>query len=99
MTMLTSKVDNVKTLTPREAQVLGLLGIGANNRQIAQELDITERTVRFHITAILAKLAVSSRTEAAIVALTDDLLRNARYDTTAGSPPSTPPRNTRLAHA
>ncbi len=51
-------------LTPRESEVLHLLATGATNPAIAAELFITERTVKAHVTRILAKLDVATRTEA-----------------------------------
>ena len=55
-----------QVLTSREVQVLRLIAMGASNRVVADELIITERTVKNHVTNILAKLGVSSRTQAAI---------------------------------
>ena len=53
-------------LTAREHQVLQLLAEGLPNKTIAQRLDISEHTVKFHVNAILGKLGVSSRTEAVV---------------------------------
>lgn len=55
-------------LTPREAEVLRLLAQGRANKQIALALAITERTVKFHVSAILAKLGAANRTEAIALA-------------------------------
>lgn len=57
--------DTGETLTPREVEILKLIGAGAGNRAIATQLVISEHTVKVHITRILAKLRVSSRTQAA----------------------------------
>lgn len=57
--------DTGATLTPREVAVLRLIVQGKRNPAIADELIITERTVKSHVTNILAKLDVKSRTEAA----------------------------------
>src|SRR6266481_3739332 len=51
-------------LTPREIDVLRLLAEGFANREIANRLDISEHTIKFHIRSILAKLGASTRTEA-----------------------------------
>ncbi len=56
-------------LTARERLVLTLLVRGRRNRQIAEELGITEGTVKSHVSNIMLKLAVSDRTEAATVAI------------------------------
>ena len=55
-------------LTPRERQVLALLAAGATNRQIGAALYMAEKTASVHVSRILAKLDVRSRTEAAAVA-------------------------------
>ncbi len=57
--------DNFEeALTPREEEVLHLLAQGLTNKQIALELGISEHTVKFHSSAIYAKLKVTNRTEA-----------------------------------
>jgi DNA-binding CsgD family transcriptional regulator len=55
-------------LTPREREVLGLLASGATNREIGEALFMAEKTASVHVSRILAKLDVRSRTEAAAVA-------------------------------
>ena len=55
-------------LTPRERQVLALVARGATNREIGLELHMAEKTASVHVSRILAKLDVRSRTEAAAVA-------------------------------
>lgn len=50
--------------TARESEVLGLLARGLSNKMIARELHISEHTVKFHISSLYAKLAVSNRAEA-----------------------------------
>lgn len=56
----------VEELTERERQVLGLMAEGLSNKRIAQRLDISEHTVKFHVNAILRKLGSQSRTEAVV---------------------------------
>ena len=56
--------DFAEALTPREGEVLGLLGRGFSNKLIAGELHISEHTVKFHISSLYAKLGVSSRVQA-----------------------------------
>jgi DNA-binding NarL/FixJ family response regulator len=60
-------------LTPREREVLGLVAQGASNRQIAETLVVSERTARTHVSAILAKLGLVSRTQAALWAVREGL--------------------------
>ena len=56
-------------ITKRELEVLRLIKKGLTNEEIGKQLFITERTVKFHITAILSKLNASNRTEAVDIAL------------------------------
>ncbi|MDG2270359.1 MAG: response regulator transcription factor [Alphaproteobacteria bacterium] len=55
-------------LTPQQLRVLGMLSDGKLNKQIAYDLDISEATVKSHVSAILQKLDVNSRTQAVILA-------------------------------
>lgn len=64
--VILNSVFSSRLLTPREEQVLALVGKGATNRMIASQLRISVNTVRSHVDNILQKLEVSSRTEAAV---------------------------------
>jgi DNA-binding NarL/FixJ family response regulator len=61
------------TLTAREREVLTLIAEGKTNRQIARQLNVTERTARTHVSNILAKLQLTSRTQAALWAVQEGL--------------------------
>lgn len=56
-------------LTPREIEVLRLLAAGRSNRTLADELFVSERTVKTHVSSILAKLGLADRTQAALWAV------------------------------
>jgi len=56
------------SLTEREEQVLRLVGEGLSNREIGERLFISPKTASVHVSAILRKLEVTSRTEAAVAA-------------------------------
>jgi NarL family two-component system response regulator LiaR len=60
-------------LTPREVEVLRLVARGLGNQQIAETLVLSEATVRSHVSAILGKLHLASRTQAALYALREGL--------------------------
>jgi DNA-binding NarL/FixJ family response regulator len=61
-------------LTTRELEVLRLLGAGKSNKEIAAELQISERTARTHVSNILGKLDLTSRTQAALWAVRQGLV-------------------------
>jgi two-component system, NarL family, response regulator LiaR len=61
--------ENPETLTQRENEILRLIGKGLSNKEIAKELNIGEKTVRTHVSNLLAKLNVNSRTQAALHAV------------------------------
>lgn len=61
--------DALSSLTPRESGVLELLSRGLTNREIGEHLHLAEKTVKHHMTSILQKLHVRSRTEAVALAL------------------------------
>lgn len=62
-------------LTTRELEVLRLLGAGKSNKEIAGELQISERTARTHVSNILSKLGLTSRTRAALWAVRQGLVK------------------------
>jgi DNA-binding NarL/FixJ family response regulator len=57
-----------RELTPREAEALALLAEGLSNKEIARRLGVAERTAKFHVESILAKLGAESRAEAIVLA-------------------------------
>jgi NarL family two-component system response regulator LiaR len=61
--------DPLERLTPRERQVLELIGRGFPNKAIARELEVSEKTVKTHVGHVLAKLGVTDRTQAAVIAV------------------------------
>lgn len=63
-----------EALTAREMQVLQMLAQGLANKQIALALDISEHTVKFHVSSIYTKLNASSRTEAVRIGLSSGLI-------------------------
>src|SRR4051794_35632186 len=66
--------DAAEGLTARELDVLRLLGEGRANKEIAAELALSERTTRTHVSSILSKLGLSSRTQAALWAVREGLV-------------------------
>lgn len=65
------QAPQLEHLTPREREVLHLIARGYNNREIAQTLFISERTVKNHVNSILNRLNVRDRTQAALLAATE----------------------------
>jgi DNA-binding NarL/FixJ family response regulator len=61
--------EPLDTLTPREREILVLIGKGYPNKRIAGELRVSEKTVKTHVGHVLAKLGVTDRTQAAVVAV------------------------------
>jgi two-component system, NarL family, response regulator LiaR len=61
-------------LTPREREVLSLVGRGMANKVIARELGLAEKTVKAHVSSILGKLGVADRTQAALYAVREGLV-------------------------
>lgn len=62
------QTDDAAKLSRRELQVLQLLASGMNNREIGLRLQVTEKTVKFHLSNVFAKLRVRNRVEASIIA-------------------------------
>ena len=65
---VTAMIARLSTLTPQQVRVLMMLSGGLLNKQIAYELGVSEATVKAHVSAILQKLGVESRTQAVIAA-------------------------------
>jgi two-component system, NarL family, response regulator LiaR len=61
-------------LTPRENEVLALMSQGMSNPQIASKLVVSQSTVKFHVSSVLSKLGVNSRTEAVALAIQERLV-------------------------
>ena len=69
--------EPIEPLTEREREVLGLVAQGKANKEIARQLEISERTVRTHVSSILGKLGLVSRTQAALYAVREGLVPDA----------------------
>lgn len=74
--MIEKDKDEVKidSLTRRELEVLKLLAIGMYNKEVAEKLDISERTVKNHVSNIFKKIEVTDRTQAAVFAIRNSLV-------------------------
>ena len=70
------KQQIAQTLTGQERKILTLVAGGASNKDIAAELDLSERTIKNYLTIIFQKLQVNNRTEAAVLAMKDGLVDN-----------------------
>ncbi|PVE11920.1 response regulator transcription factor [Streptomyces scopuliridis] len=77
--------DALSGLSPREREILGLIGEGLTNRQIGERLYLSEKTVKNHISRLLAKLGVERRIQAAVLA-------------TQAAPHSAGPGHGRMSH-
>jgi DNA-binding NarL/FixJ family response regulator len=71
--LVAPKPETVQVLTDREREVLVLVAQGLSNRQVADSLVISERTARTHVSNILGKLGVASRTQAALWAIREGI--------------------------
>ena len=72
----TSSDKSVQTLTSREKEVLQLAAKGANNKEIAEKLILSEVTVKSHMNSIFKKLKVTNRTQAVLLAIQMNLIEN-----------------------
>ena len=72
----TSSDNPLKTLTSREKEVLQLAAEGANNKEIAEKLVLSEVTVKSHMNSIFKKLKVTNRTQAVLLAIQMNLIEN-----------------------
>ena len=68
------RTPQVDELTPRELEVLRLIAGGRSNKRIALELGVAEKTVKTHVSHVLAKLGLSDRTQAALYAVREGLV-------------------------
>ena len=88
---LDSNDNSVTSLTAREKGVLRCITQGASNKMIAREIDICEGTVKVHVKAILRKIGVSNRTQAAIWAMTNEAsVCASTWSDTHDAPPTSP---------
>ncbi|GAY07974.1 response regulator transcription factor [Pseudonocardia sp. N23] len=71
---MTAPHTGMGSLTPREREVLALVAQGHGNREIARRLVISERTARTHVSNVLAKLQLTSRTQAALYAIREGVI-------------------------
>ncbi len=83
---IASALIRTRSLSPRETAVFELLGLGYDNRSLARVLEVSERTAKRHVTAILTKLGLESRLQAGLAAMLTTSLRT--------SAPSQPRRAT-----
>ena len=69
------KTQKIKSLTKRELDVLKLLAVGMFNKEVGKRLEISERTVKNHVSNIFKKLGVTDRTQAAVFAIRNNLVQ------------------------
>lgn len=79
------------SLSEREMEVIRLIALGLTNRQIATQLELSEKTIKNHVSHIFRKLKITARTQAAIHAISNNLLR-------AGERPDSPVQSTSLTN-
>jgi two-component system, NarL family, response regulator LiaR len=66
--------DMRESITPRETDILKMIGRGYSNKDISKELELSEYTIKAHVSSLLSKLELSSRTQAALFALKQGLV-------------------------
>jgi DNA-binding NarL/FixJ family response regulator len=71
----TEDEEKIESLTSRELEVLRLLAVGMYNKEVAEKLEISERTVKNHVSNIFKKLEVTDRTQAAVFAIRNNLIQ------------------------
>ncbi|PBC67603.1 LuxR family two component transcriptional regulator [Streptomyces sp. TLI_235] len=76
----TDTEDPLDRLTPREREILALVGEGRTNREIGKELYLAEKTVKNHVSRLLAKLGVERRLQAAVLAVQADVEYHPPHD-------------------
>ena len=72
--MRNSSADKISELTSREIEILRLVAEGLLNKEIGLQLNISERTVKNHVSNIFKKIQVSDRTQAAVFAIKNNLI-------------------------
>ena len=68
------KKSNIKNLTNREKEILKLISKGLSNKDISEKLCVSLYTVKNHVSNIIQKLSVDDRTQAALIAIKEDLI-------------------------
>ena len=74
LSLETETVEVLSPLTQRETEILKLIAEGYLNKQIAAALEISEQTIKNHVTSILRKLNANARTEAVVIAIRQGLI-------------------------
>jgi two-component system, NarL family, nitrate/nitrite response regulator NarL len=91
---MTKPRDRLKSLAPREKQIISMLAVGLSNREIGNKLDVNEGTVKYYVTSILGKLQVRNRVEAALFARSQGLVWQASDETALQFEPPIPGKPT-----
>lgn len=96
MEMQKKSLDVICELTPQQRKIFFLIAQGMTNRQIAEDLFLAEKTVKNHVTGLLARLGLQHRTQAALLAVG---LKGAQGTKAAAATPTPPPGNPALRPA